>query len=79
MATGAVSRGGRDHPALALGFGPGLGWEGGIVLTLLAEETVLPCSPPVHPLYYLLKVSGPLQPVLTGGEVSKIIKFLQVL
>lgn len=28
MATGAVRQGGRDHPALALGFGPGLQWEG---------------------------------------------------
>lgn len=79
MATGAVSQGGRDHPALTLGFGPGLRWEGRTVLTFLVEETVLPCSPPVYPLYYLLKVSGPLQPGLTGREVSKIIKFLQVL
>lgn len=58
---------------------PGLRWEGGMVLTLLAEDAALPCSPPVRPRYYLLKAAGPLQPGLTGGEVSKIIKFLQVL
>lgn len=50
-----------------------------MVLTLFAKELVLPCLLPVHPLYYLLNASGLLQSGLTGGEVSKIIKFLQVL
>lgn len=47
-----------------------------MVLTLLAEDAALPCSPPVRPCYYLLKAAGP---ALTGREVSEIIKFLQVL
>lgn len=47
-----------------------------MVLTLLAEDAALPCPPPVRPCYYLLKAAGP---ALTGGEVSEIIKFLQVL
>jgi len=42
-----------------------------MVLTLLAEEMVLPCSPPVCPLYCLLKVSGLLQPGLMGEKSQR--------
>lgn len=68
-----------DGPALARVW-PGIqgegGREGGRDGFDLARRG---CSSPVRPCYYLLKAAGPLQPGLTGGEVSEIIKFLQVL
>lgn len=54
-----------------LGLAQGFGGEGGLVLTLFVEEMLLLRSLPVHPLYYLLKVSGPLQPGLTGGKSQR--------